>query len=116
MRILKIGVVFAFLFIFALPAFCQEPTVIEIDWQLAETIFLTGIGGLGVTALVAIIKRAINAHGIAVVVISVIVSMGATLFVLLTAGGGFVLWKFFAYSAIVALEANGIHLIPRQRS
>ncbi len=115
MKFLKVLTVFAFLFIFALPAFCQEPTVIEVDWQLAEMIFLTGIGGLSVTALVALIKRLVNAHGIATIIISVIVSAGATLFILLTAGGGLVLWKLLVYTAIVAVEANGIHLIPRQR-
>jgi len=90
----------------------------EIDVQAilaaAEAIFLAGIGGMSVTALVSIIKRWVNAHGIAVIVISIVVSAGAVLAYLIPIG--FILWKFLVYTALVALAANGIYLFPRNRS
>jgi len=79
----------------------------------AELIFITGIGGLSVTALVSVIKRWVKAQGLAVIAISVIVSAGAVLAYVIPVG--FILWKFLVYTALVALAANGIYLFPRNR-
>ena len=80
----------------------------------AEAIFLTGIGGLSVTALVSVIKRWFKAQGIAVIAISIIVSAGAVLVYVIPVG--FILWKFIVYTALVALAANGIYLFPQKRT
>lgn len=104
-----------FFSMFALPLFCQDGPAKEVDWTVAEVIFLTGIGGFSVTAIIAVVKRIFKIEGILVIGISVIVSAGATLFWLFTVAGGFVFWKFLVYTAIVSVEANGIHLIPRKR-
>jgi hypothetical protein len=80
----------------------------------AEAIFLAGIGGMSVTALVSVIKRWVNAHGIAVIAISVVVSAGAVLTYLIPMG--FILWKFLVYTVVVTLAANGIYLFPRSRA
>lgn len=104
-----------FVLFFAIPALCQNEPIKEVDWNVAEVIFLTGIGGFSVTAIIAVVKRILKIEGLVVVGASILVSTGATLFWLFTAAGGFVLWKFFVYTAIVSVEANGIHLIPRKR-
>lgn len=115
-RIFFIVSFFALFFsMFALPLFCQDEPIKEIDWTAAEVIFLTGIGGFSVTAIIAVAKRIFKFEGILVIVASVIISAGATLFWLFTVVGGFVFWKFLIYTAIVSVEANGIHLIPRKR-
>ena len=80
----------------------------------AEAIFLTGIGGLSVTALVSVIKRWLKAQGIAVIAISIIVSAGAVLAYVIPVG--FILWKFIVYTALVTLAANGIYLFPQKRT
>ena len=80
----------------------------------SEAIFLAGVGGLTVTALVAVIKRMLKAEGIATVAISIVVSAGATLTYLIPIG--FVLWKFIVYTVIVAFAANGIYLFPQKRT
>jgi len=69
---------------------------------------------MSVTALVSVIKRWVNAQGIAVIAISVGVSAGAVLVYLIPIG--FILWKFLVYTVIVSLAANGIYLIPRDRT
>lgn len=90
----------------------------EIDVQAiltgVEAIFLTGIGGLTVTALVALIKRWLKTEGIGTIAISFVVSAGATLAYLIPAG--FVLWKFIVYTVLVTLAANGIYLFPQKRT
>ena len=80
----------------------------------AEAIFLAGIGGLSVTALVSVIKRWLKAQGIAVIAISILVSIAAVLVYLIPIG--FVLWKFLVYTVLVTLAANGIYLFPRDRT
>jgi len=80
----------------------------------AELIFITGIGGLSVTALVSVIKRWLKAQGIAVIAISIVVSAGAVLTYVIPVG--FILWKFIVYTALVALAANGIYLFPQKRA
>jgi len=80
----------------------------------AEAIFLTGVGGLSVTALVSVIKRWLKAQGIAVIAISILVSAAAVLAYLIPIG--WVLWKFLVYTALVTLAANGIYLFPRDRT
>lgn len=104
-----------FFTMFALPLFCQDEPIKEVDWNVAEVIFLTGIGGFSVTAIIAVVKRILKVEGILVIAASIVVSGGATLFWLFTVAGGFVFWKFIVYTAIVSVEANGFHLIPRKR-
>ena len=101
------------------PLFAQdEGTGVEIDvaaiLAAAEAIFLTGIGGMSVTALTAVIKRWLNAEGLGTIAISAAVSLAAVLAYLIPIG--FVLWKFIAYLALVTLAANGIYLFPQKRS
>lgn len=110
----------AILFIFGTGALlAQEVTpTVEIDLpaqiEIAMAIFLTGIGGVSVTAATTLIKRLINAQGYFVIAISVIVSAGAVLIYLIPFG--FVLWKFLVLTVIVALAANGIYLTPEKRT
>lgn len=81
----------------------------------AQSIFyMTALGGLTVTAIVAVAKRFLKASGIATIALSIVVSAGATLFVVIPAG--FILWKFIVYTALVSLAANGIYLFPRKRT
>lgn len=80
----------------------------------AEMIFLTGVAGMSVMALVSILKRLLKAQGVAVIIISIVVAAGATLTYLIPVG--FVLWKFLVYTALVACAANGIYLFPQKRT
>ncbi len=77
-------------------------------------IFVTGIGGLSVTALVSIVKRWLKAQGIAVIGISIVVSAGCSLAFLIPIG--FLWWKFLVYTAVVTLASNGIYLFPKKRT
>jgi len=110
----------AILFIFGTGTLiAQEVTpAVEIDLpahiEIAMAIFLTGIGGMSVTAITTLLKRIINAQGLFVIAISVIVSAGAVLLYLIPFG--FVLWKFVVLTVIVALAANGIYLTPEKRT
>lgn len=116
----RITLIFAFMFTLGLGIlFAQEAApATEIDLpaeiEVAMAIFLTGIGGLSVTALVSLIKRKINAQGIAVIVISVVVSAAVVLIYLVPLG--FVLWKFIVLTVVVTLAANGIYLTPQKRN
>lgn len=101
------------LFLLPIAVLAQD---VEIDVQqylnAASLIFMTGIGGMAVMALVEVIKRIIKAQGIAVRVISVVVSAGATL--VYEMGKGFNLLEFIILTALVALAANGIYLFPKK--
>lgn len=115
----KLYSIFLFLLMFGLMtpmALLAQGTEIDVPAILtaAEAIFLAGVGGLGVTALVAIIKRWLKADGIGTIIISVVVAAGATLAYLIPVG--FILWKFLAYTALVSLAANGIYLFPQKRT
>jgi len=91
-----------------------QTTDVEIDVSKAEIIFLAGIGGFSVLALVEIIKRVLKTSGWGTRIISIIVSAAATVYYLVTAGGGFDLLKFAIFTGIVALAANGIYLFPKK--
>jgi len=95
-------------------AVLAQDTEIDVQAYLntAGLIFMTGIGGMAVLALVEVIKRIIKASGIAVRIISVIVSAGATL--VYEMGKGFELVEFIILTALVALAANGIYLFPKK--
>ena len=111
------GVFFFMAFVTPLIAVTATADVeIDVPAILAssEAIFLAGIGGLSVTALVSVIKRWLKAQGVAVIAISVAVSAAAVLIYLIPAG--FVLWKFLVYTVLVTLAANGIYLFPRKRT
>ena len=118
----KIEVIFILLFmlfvVVPVAVLAQETKVVEIDvnalLQVAGGIFMTGVGGMSVTALVSLIKRWLNAHGWAVRVISVIVSAGAVIAYLIPMG--FIWWKFIVLTTVVALAANGIYLFPQKRT
>ena len=105
---------FVLLLIVPLVALAQD---VEVDIQAylnaASLIFMTGIGGMAVMALVEVIKRIIGASGIAVRIISVVVSAGAT--VVYEMGKGFELLEFVILTVLVALAANGIYLFPKQK-
>lgn len=92
----------------------MEIDVNAILLQAQSIFYMTALGGLTVTAIVAVVKRFLKASGIATILISIVVSAGATLFVLVPAG--FILWKFIVYTAVVALAANGIYLFPQKRA
>lgn len=98
------------------PLFAAGDVEIDVSAILAaaEAIFLAGVGGMSVTALVSVIKRWLNAQDGWVIAISIVVSVGAVLAYLIPIG--FVWWKFIVYTAIVALAANGIYLFPHKRS
>jgi len=118
MKIKLILLAFLLLLIFPIMVFAQEATDIEIDVQAllagAEAIFITGVGGLTVTALVSLIKRWLKAQGIAVIAISIVVGAAASLSFLIPLG--FIWWKFLVYTALVSLAANGIYLFPKKRT
>lgn len=114
----KLMIFFVALFlILPMTILAQEVTDTEIDVQVylnaAAVIFMTGIGGLSVTALVEVIKRFLKVTGIAVRFISVIVSAGAALVFELAKGFNTV--EFIVLTGLVALAANGIYLFPKQR-
>ena len=102
-----------FCFISLVAAQTAEP--IDVDISKAEVIFLAGVGGFGVLALTEIIKRFLKTTGIATVIVSVVISAAATIYYLVTAGGGFSILKFVIYTVVVTLAANGIYLFPRTR-
>jgi len=102
----------------ALLAQGAAPAVVEVDLpaqiEIAMSLLVTGVGGLSVTALVSLIKRALHAEGVFTVIISIVVSVGVVLIYLIPVG--FVLWKFLVLSGLVALAANGIYLTPQKRN
>ena len=91
------------LFIVPLIVLAQD-TEIDVQAYLntAGLIFMTGIGGMAVMALVEIAKR----------ILSIIVSAGATL--VYEMGKGFDTIEFIVLTALVALAANGIYLFPKK--
>ena len=101
------------LFIVPLIVLAQD-TEIDVQAYLntAGLIFMTGIGGMAVMALVEIAKRILKVTGIAVRIVSIIVSAGATL--VYEMGKGFDTIEFIVLTALVALAANGIYLFPKK--
>lgn len=79
----------------------------------ALVITILTVGGIGVAGLTEMIKRFLKAQGIFSYIISAIVSLGATAFVLLT--GDIWSWlNFGIYSIIVFLQANGIYKFAKK--
>ena len=107
---------FVMFLILPMTILAQEVTDTEIDVQAylnaGALIFMTGIGGMAVMALVEIIKRVLKVTGIAVRIVSVIVAAGATL--IYEMGKGFDTVEFIILTAVVALAANGIYLFPKK--
>ena len=90
-----------------------QDTEIDVGAYLdaASLIFMTGIGGMAVMAIVEIAKRILKASGVAVRLLSVLISGGATL--VFELGKGFELLEFLILTVLVALAANGIYLFPK---
>lgn len=110
--------IFLILLLSAAPlfVFAQNPVTIDIP-ALIDTgnlIFLTGIGGLSVLALVAIIKRLSNATGWWVRLISLFISAGCAIVYLIPAGWNWL--SFVILTIIICLAANGIHLANQRRN
>jgi hypothetical protein len=78
----------------------------QFDPALIVTIL--AVGGIGVAGLTEMIKRFLKAQGIFAYVISGVVSVGATAFVLFQ-GEIFSVLNLIIYAVIVFLEANGIY-------
>ena len=76
-----------------------DPTVV--------TLILT-VGGIGVVGLTEMIKRLFKAQDLWVYVISLVVSAGATAFILATSSA-FSWIALAGYTFVVFLEANGIY-------
>jgi len=77
----------------------------QIDFTVIETILVSGIGGLGVRALTAQIKKWLGIKGFWVYLVSLGVCAAATAAYLFAAGWN---WLAFAiYTAFVFLAANG---------
>jgi len=113
-------ILIAFLLIVCAPALMAiqtEGTDITIDVNAyilaAEAIFLAGIGGMSVNAVLNVLKRMLKADGIGVILLSVGVSAIAVILYLIPTGFDWI--KFIIYSTLVTLAANGIYLNPQKR-
>lgn len=110
--------IFLILLLSAAPlfVFARNPVTIDIPTLIdtGNIIFLAGIGGLSVMALVALIKRLFNATGWWVRLISLIISAGCVVIYLIPAGWDWV--QFVILTVIVTLAANGIHLANQRRN
>jgi hypothetical protein len=98
----------------ALPAALMAADGIVIDVGQAELIFLAGVGGFSVMALVELAKRLLKTTGLGTRIVSVIVSAGAVAYYLVTTSH-FDPLRFVIFTAVVALAANGIYLFPQKR-
>ena len=74
---------------------------------------ILAVAGIGVTGLTEMVKRLFKASGILAYVISLIVSAGATAFVLIQAGT-FAWIPFVIYTTVVFVEANGIYKVIKK--
>lgn len=110
----KIFFLLAFLLVFTAGlALAQEAEAIVIDPGLAETIMLTGIGGMGVAALSEILKRMLlklipTGGKIIGLASAAVVSIGATWFYLSNAGT-FSFVNLATYSVLVFGLATGLY-------
>jgi len=74
---------------------------------------ILAVAGIGVTGLTEMIKRLFKASGIVAYIISLIVSAGATAFVLIQAGS-FAWVSFAIYTIVVFVEANGLYKVIKK--
>ena len=82
-----------------------------IDLGIVSAIL--AVAGIGVTGLTEMIKRFFKASGIWAYVISLVVSAGATAFILIQAGS-FAWIPFAVYTILVFGEANGIYKVIKK--
>lgn len=78
----------------------------QFDITLLATILAAG--GLGVTGLTEMLKRLLKWEDFKAYLISAVVSLGVTAFVLST-GEAFTVLSWLIYSVAVFLQANGIY-------
>lgn len=116
----KVLCLLAFMLVVCAPALlavqgASEGTEIDIEKYIlaAKAIFVTGVGGLGVNALLNVLKRVLKADGIGVILLSVGVSAVAVVVFLIPIGWNWI--EFLIYTTLVALTANGIYLNPQKR-
>ena len=83
----------------------------SFDPEVVVTIL--AFAGIGVTGLTEMIKRLFKASGIVAYIISLIVSAGATAFVLIQAGS-FAWVSFAIYTIVVFVEANGLYKVIKK--
>ena len=74
---------------------------------------LLGIGGLTVVGITEMLKRFFKLDGLWAYIISLVVSIGATAYVL-TSSGTFNVLSFIGYSIFVFLAANGIFKVANR--
>jgi len=98
----------------ALPAALMAADGTVIDLGQAELIFLAGIGGFSVLALVELAKRWLKTTGLGTRIVSVVVSAAAVGYYLVSTSS-FDPLRFVIFTAVVALAANGIYLFPQKR-
>jgi len=100
--------------LFALQAESTD-TVIDVNAYIlaAEAIFLAGIGGMSVNAVLNVLKRVLKADGIGVILLSIGVSAIAVIMYLIPTGFDWI--KLVIYTTLVTLAANGIYLNPQKR-
>ena len=80
----------------------------NLDPVLVATIL--AFGGIGVTGLTEMLKRLFKASGFWAYAISLVISAGATAFILVQASA-LSISPFIFYTIIVFLEANGLYKI-----
>lgn len=115
-RFKRLGLI-AIILMFIVPilAIAQDPEAIDIGEVIgkAQIVFVSGIGGLSVMALTELIKRLLKLTGVLSFVASVVVSIVASLFYLLSTAQ-FTILNLLIYSALVACVANGIFKFPKR--
>jgi len=100
--------IFMAVILFASPLMAQDGETPMFDPAVVELILVTGIGGLGVRALTALLKNWLKAKGFLAVAISLVVCAAATAVYLVPAG--IFSWIDLAgYTAFVFVGANLIY-------
>jgi len=79
----------------------------SLDPAMVATIL--AVGGIGVTGITEMIKRLFKIKDKWAYVLSAVISISATLFVMLTGGMAIAIFPVLGYSFLVWLEANGIY-------
>ncbi len=112
----KLILLFCLLFTMCFFVFSQTPVNIDIPALIGTggLIFLAGIAGLPVMAIIALIKRWVNATGPWVRIISFFVSAGCVIAYLIPIGWNWL--HFIILTIIVTLSANGIYLGSQKRN
>lgn len=92
-----------------LPIFLLAQDAPALDLAKVEVILLTGIGGLGVSAITELVKRWFKAKGGAAYLISFAVSAVATAFYVMQTGWNWM--EFIIYTGLVFAAANGFYKV-----